>query len=309
MKFALLLFGLTVLTGVIWLLDVLWLRKARLARARLPLHATPAASGQTSTAADRATFADSGKTADARQTAEAANAAELVKPADPWWVDWSKSFFPIILFVFLLRSFIVEPFKIPSGSMMPTLLIGDFILVNKFSYGVRLPILNTKVLDVGSPERGDVMVFRFPRNPELDYIKRVIGVPGDRIEYRDQHLYVNGREVPRQRVDDFLDDSRVQYVPRHIEQLETRRHQILVNDETVWHRSGYPAPEGCSYNAGLVCTVPPGHYFMMGDNRDNSEDSRIWGFVPEANIVGRAFFIWFHWGSNWQDIGHLGSFD
>jgi signal peptidase I len=228
--------------------------------------------------------------------------------AQPWWVEYSISFFPVILVVFTLRSFIVEPFKIPSGSMIPTLLVGDFILVNKFSYGIRLPVINVKVVDLGTPQRGDVMVFRYPADPSLDYIKRVVGVPGDRVEYRDKQLYINGKLVPRRQTQDYQSRERLQYYPRYLESFDGREHEIILEPDTP----GFVAPGldfnhsgNCDYNSGgLACTVPPGHYFMMGDNRDNSADSRVWGFVPDANIVGKAFFIWL----NLNELGRFGSF-
>jgi signal peptidase I len=211
----------------------------------------------------------------------------------PWWIEYSASFFPVILIVFLLRSFLVEPFKIHSGSMIPTLLVGDFILVNKFTYGIRLPVANVKLLDLNFPQRGDVMVFRFPDDPSLDYIKRVVGLPGDRIEYRDKRLSVNGVEVPLRRLD---------------EKLGTAEHEILVEEDAPSYipaGRAFPHSGNCTYNMqGVACTVPAGHYFMMGDNRDNSSDSRVWGFVPDANIVGKAFFIWL----NLNELGRFGTF-
>ena len=229
---------------------------------------------------------------------------------DPWWVEYSASFFPVILVVFLLRSFLFEPFKIPSGSMIPTLLIGDFILVNKFTYGIRLPILNKKIIDINSPQRGDVMVFRWPEDPSLDYIKRVVGLPGDRIVYENKRLSVNGVEVTQKQMDDYLSRERMQFSKRFTENLDGREHTILVDQDAPAIHSypytpSFPHAENCKYSAtGVQCTVPAGHYFMMGDNRDNSSDSRVWGFVPEANIVGRAFFIWL----NLNELGRFGTF-
>ena len=227
---------------------------------------------------------------------------------DPWWVEYGASFFPIILVVFLLRSFLVEPFKIPSGSMIPTLLVGDFILVNKYTYGIRLPIINKKVIEVGSPQRGDVMVFRYPEDPSLDYIKRVIGLPGDKIAYLNKRLTINGQEIPLKKNEDYLDKERLYYTPRYIETLGTVNHDILVETDApsfINQTTQFPFRDKCHYNSsGVVCEVPAGHYFMMGDNRDNSQDSRFWGFVPDENIVGRAFFIWF----NFSDPKRIGSF-
>ena len=228
--------------------------------------------------------------------------------AQPWWVEYSISFFPVILVVFFLRSFLVEPFKIPSGSMIPTLLIGDFILVNKFTYGIRLPVVNVKVLELGSPKRGDVMVFRYPADPSLDYIKRVVGLPGDRIEYRDKQLSINGKPVPRRQVADYESRERLQYYPRFLESFDGAEHEIILEKDApgyVGRSMEFRHSGNCDYNSGgLVCTVPAGHYFAMGDNRDNSSDSRVWGFVPDENIVGKAFFIWLNLG----DLGRFGSF-
>lgn len=227
---------------------------------------------------------------------------------DPWWVEYGASFFPVILVVFGLRSFLVEPFKIPSGSMIPTLLVGDFILVNKYAYGVRLPVLNKKVIEVGSPQRGDVMVFRYPEDPSLDYIKRVVGLPGDRIAYLDKRLTINGVAVPMSEREDFLDKDRLIYTPRFAEKLGDVEHEILIEPAVppfIRQVAQFPFRDNCHYNAsGVVCEVPPGHYFMMGDNRDNSRDSRFWGFVPDENIVGRAFFVWF----NFSDLKRIGPF-
>lgn len=227
---------------------------------------------------------------------------------EPWWVEYSVSFFPVILIVFFLRSFLFEPFKIPSTSMVPTLVVGDFILVNKFTYGIRLPVANVKVVDINSPERGDVMVFRYPEDTSLDYIKRVVGIPGDRIEYRNKRLTVNGVEVPMRRLDDYLSRERMQFSRRYAEKFGDNEHEILIEEESPGFHSqirAFPHAGNCNYNTqGLTCTVPPGHYFMMGDNRDNSSDSRVWGFVPDANIVGKAFFIWL----NLNELGRFGKF-
>lgn len=211
---------------------------------------------------------------------------------EPILVEYARSFFPVILIVLLLRSFLVEPFKIPSGSMTPTLLIGDFILVNKFAYGIRLPVLNKKVFDVALPKRGDVFVFRYPKDPTIDYIKRVVGLPGDRIGYFNKTLYING-EVAAQTPLGLYTGSSSGFASANLmqEALPQSQHPILVNPAR-------PSLEG-------EFIVPEGHYFAMGDNRDNSNDSRYWGFVPEQNLVGKAFFIWMNWdnGINWQRIG------
>lgn len=227
---------------------------------------------------------------------------------EPWWIEYPKSFFPVILIVFLLRSFLMEPFKIPSGSMIPTLLVGDFILVNKFTYGIRLPIINKKIVNIGEPRRGDVMVFRYPEDPSLDYIKRVVGLPGDKVAYLDKKLFINGVEQPRQPLPDYLNPERIHYSRRFLEKTGGVAHEILLEDDVaaaVPFARQFPFRDNCHYNnEGVVCSVPPGNYFMMGDNRDNSSDSRVWGFVPEENIVGRAFFIWF----NFSDLRRIGRF-
>jgi signal peptidase I len=198
---------------------------------------------------------------------------------EPLAVEYARSFLPVLLIVLVLRSFLVEPFQIPSSSMVPTLLIGDYILVNKFAYGIRLPVINTKVVEVGAPKRGEVMVF-FPPNDDRYFIKRVIGLPGDRIEYRDKQLFVNGVEMKQDL----------------IAQLPPLEPQYQILQEDLGGVSHIVRKE--LYRNGpdrFAITVDPGHYFMMGDNRDNSSDSRVWGQVPERNIVGKAFAIWMHW--------------
>jgi signal peptidase I len=226
----------------------------------------------------------------------------------PWWVEYGASFFPVILIVFVLRSFLIEPFKIPSGSMIPTLLVGDFILVNKWTYGIRLPVINKKIIAINDPQRGDVMVFRYPADPSLDYIKRVVGLPGDKVEYFDKRLTINGQPVPIQPNGQYLHTDRLYYSPRYTEKLGDTEHQLLIeNDAPAYlpHVMDFPFRDQCTYtSAGVRCVVPEGHYFVMGDNRDASSDSRVWGFVPDENIVGRAFFIWF----NFNDMKRIGSF-
>jgi signal peptidase I len=227
---------------------------------------------------------------------------------EPWWIEYPKSFFPVILIVFLLRSFLVEPFRIPSGSMIPTLLVGDFILVNKFAYGIRLPIVNKKIVELGAPQRGDVMVFRYPEDPSVDYIKRVIGIPGDKVAYVNKRLSINGKELALQPSGEYL-HRRATFSRQFVEAIGDHRHNILVEDDapaSVPFAKQYPFRSNCSYNNdGFICTVPAGHYFVMGDNRDNSADSRVWGFVPDQNIVGKAFFIWF----NFSELSRFGSFE
>jgi len=228
---------------------------------------------------------------------------------EPWWIEYPKSFFPVILIVFLLRSFLVEPFKIPSGSMIPTLLVGDFILVNKFTYGIRIPILNAKVVELGRPSRGDVMVFRYPEDPSLDYIKRVVGLPGDTVTYVDRRLSVNGQALPLHPDGEYQYLDRRTFARQFVETIDGREHRILLEEgapSAPPFVKQFPFRENCTYNtSGLTCTVPPDHYFLMGDNRDNSSDSRVWGFVPDANIVGKAFFIWFNFG----EPRRIGSFN
>ena len=227
----------------------------------------------------------------------------------PWWLDWTAGLFPVIIIVFLLRSFLFEPFKIPSGSMIPTLLVNDLILVNKFHYGVRLPVINLKVLDNHSPERGDVMVFRYPPKPSLDYIKRVVGIPGDEVAYLNKKLTINGKPVPKTALPDFFDADSMRYAKQFEEINGERKYRLLNDDDRPSFIAGadnFPNRDNCRYSTeGVVCKVPEGHYFMMGDNRDNSLDSRYWGFVPEQNIVGKAFFVWMNFGN----LKRIGSFD
>lgn len=263
MNFPLILFILLVITGIIWLLDnLLWKSK------RKP------------------------------------------DEIEPWWIEYPKSFFPIILIVFSLRSFVIEPFKIPSGSMIPTLLVGDFILVNKYIYGIRLPIINKKILDINEPQRGDVLVFRYPENPSIDYIKRIVGLPGDIITYHNKQLIINGESVKTDYEGDFkYVESGLGYIysDRFAEYLNGEKHSILIhqNIEGIQFPSvrQFRFRENCKYRrTGFTCEVPEGNYFTLGDNRDSSSDSRYWGFVPEENIVGKAFMIWWNFG----DLSRVG---
>ena len=226
----------------------------------------------------------------------------------PWWVEYTAGFFPVIALVFVLRSFLFEPFRIPSGSMIPTLQIGDLILVNKYEYGIRLPVLNRTVVDLGRPRRGDVIVFRYPHQPSQDYIKRVVGLPGDRVDYHDRRLTINGTPVPMHETGPYFDPGRVQSYLQFIETLGQVEHRAIFNEgegTPIHPAAQHTNREACVYSAGgVACTVPPESYFVMGDNRDNSEDSRFWGFVPDRNIVGRAFFIWMNFGN----VGRIGRF-
>jgi signal peptidase I len=236
------------------------------------------------------------------------HALEEQLTARPWWVEYTAGFFPVIAAVFMLRSFLVEPFRIPSGSMIPTLQIGDLILVNKFEYGLRLPVANRTVVELGKPARGDVVVFRYPHDTTQDYIKRVVGLPGDVIEYRNHALSVNGEAIPLSAAPRYEDMNRLQSYAQFTEHLGKTDHSVIFLDgdgvqahAAVQHTNR----DACVYSDGGVrCVVPPASYFVMGDNRDNSEDSRFWGFVPDRNIVGHAFFIWM----NFTHVGRIGRF-
>ncbi len=242
------------LTGVIWLVDALFFAEKR---------RQAAAGGGTVPAGG----ADTGR-------------------QDPVVVEYAKSFFPVLLIVFLLRGFIVEPFRIPSGSMLPSLYIGDFILVNKFAYGVRVPVINKKIIEISEPKRGDVVVFRYPRDPSLDYIKRVVGLPGDHIAYYNKVLYVNGKEVARDFKGPYTGPGQT-HARQYTEDLTGVKHDILI----------MPSRPNALQGEYIV---PENTYFCMGDNRDNSNDSRVWGPVPEENLLGKAFMIWMHISDEWH---------
>ena len=292
-NFAFLLFMASTVTGVYWLAERFYFLPARESAAR-----------QLQEADDKRRADLHGKGI-ARVDGDMAQASEAIL-AQPWWLDWTAGLFPVIISVFFLRSFIVEPFKIPSGSMIPTLLVGDLILVNKFHYGLRLPVLNTKMTDGEKPQRGDVMVFRYPPKPSLDYIKRVVGLPGDTVAYLNKRLTINGQAVPTESVPEFFDEDAMRYFKQYEEKFGTQSHRLL-NDEQrpafVPGADRFPGYDNCNYTVeGVSCEVPEGHFFMMGDNRDNSMDSRYWGFVPEKNIVGKAFYVWMNFG-NLKRIG------
>lgn len=292
-NFALLLFLATLVTGCYWLAERFYF---------LPRRRRAAQAIEDAAIARRAELDRLGIQKVDLDTAEAKGRVLM----QPWWLDWTAGLFPVIAAVFVLRSFLFEPFKIPSGSMIPTLLVGDLILVNKFTYGIRLPVIHTRVTEGSPPARGDVMVFRYPPQPSLDYIKRVVGVPGDEVAYINKRLTINGKPVETSPLPDFLEEESMRYFKQFEEQLGEQRHRLLNNAEVpafVQGASNFNHRENCRYSIeGVVCKVPQGHYFLMGDNRDNSLDSRYWGFVPEANIVGKAFFVWMNFG-NLKRIG------
>ena len=302
LDFSLVLFSLSVATGLIWFVDRLFVGPKR--------------------------------------NAAAAAAPKPIKLAEPGTVDYARSFFPVAFIVLLVRAFIFEPFRIPSDSMMPTLLDGDFIVVSKYSYGLRLPIVNRKVIGTDAPRRGDIVVFRYPVDPSVNYIKRLVGLPGDRVEVRGDQLIVNGEAIPQQHVGDFTDGCYIG-MRRSLETIGGRTHSVLscrssrrlLGARQLEFAGGNAPPAVCERKGiardigGWVCddsgegapdngdkvfdVVPAGHYLMIGDNRDNSEDSRIWGYVPDENLVGKATRIWFNldlqrsrsqW-INWDRIG------
>ncbi len=305
-NFALLLFTATVVTGVYWLAERFYFLPQRLAQAQaLEAEALARREELNKLGIQKV----DGDTTDARE--------RLLM--QPWWLDWTAGLFPVILVVFVLRSFLFEPFKIPSGSMIPTLWVGDLILVNKFHYGVRLPVVNTKVTAGEPVRRGDVMVFRYPPKPSLDYIKRVVGVPGDEVAYLNKQLSINGQVVVKANLPDFFESDSLSYAKQFqetfptgatsAEMTPTKTVPLLNNAERPAFIAGtedFAFKNQCSYSVeGVVCKVPPGHFFMMGDNRDNSLDSRYWGFVPEANIVGKAIMVWM----NFSSLKRIGAID
>ncbi len=295
-NFALMLFLATVVTGVYWLAERFYF---------LPRRQTAAATLEADAVKRREELARQGIS---KVDVNITKARERIL-AQPWWLDWTAGLFPVIIAVFFLRSFLFEPFKIPSGSMIPTLLVGDLILVNKFHYGVRLPVINRKIIDGNNPQRGDVMVFRYPPKPSLDYIKRVVGVPGDEVAYLNKRLTINGQPMATAPVAEFFDEDLMRYFKQYEETLGEHKHRLLNDDDRPAFVPGadeFVFKENCRYSIeGVVCKVPQGHYFMMGDNRDNSLDSRYWGFVPDKNIVGKAFFVWMNFGN----LKRIGSFN
>ncbi|MGZ3182310.1 MAG: signal peptidase I [Telluria sp.] len=295
-NFALILFVAMVVTGIIWFIDIFYLARQRRAAADAALKAFDERNARL--------------TADGIKVDNTSRAAiEKALLRQPTWVEYSGSFFPVIALVFFLRSFLFEPFKIPSSSMVPTLLVGDLILVNKFTYGIRLPIIDEKIVQVNDPQRGDVMVFKYPEDPSQNYIKRVVGVPGDKIVYENKRLTINGKALSYQPMDDYLDEERPVYTKQFLENLNGVQHRILNDDSRhnvdLAQRHNFPHMENCTYTYERVtCIVPQGNYFMMGDNRDNSLDSRYWGFVPDKNIVGKAVMVWMNL-SNPRRIGGI----
>jgi signal peptidase I len=306
-SFAFLMLMATIVTGIYWLAEQFYFLPQRLQSAeRLELDAE-----------NRRAELD--KLGIAKNDVDVTQAKERLI-MHPWWLDWTAGFFPVIAVVFVLRSFLFEPFKIPSGSMIPTLWVGDLILVNKFHYGVRLPVINLKITDGNPVERGDVMVFRYPPKPNLDYIKRVIGLPGDEIAYLNKQLTINGQPAPKTPLPDFFEEDSLRYIKQFEERIplgdkpdasvtSVRLHRLLNDADRPAFVPGadeFVFKDNCRYTVeGVTCKVPAGHYFMMGDNRDNSLDSRYWGFVPEKNIVGKAFFVWMNFGN----LKRIGAFD
>ena len=282
-NFALLLFVASFVTGLYWLAERFYFLPQR-QQAVIELEVN-----------DTKRRADLGKMGITEVDGNIAEAKHRIL-MQPWWLDWTAGLVPVIIAVFLLRSFLFEPFKIPSGSMIPTLLVGDLILVNKFHYGLRLPVLNIKLTEGTTPARGDVMVFRYPPKPSVDYIKRVVGLPGDTVAYLNKRLTINGQPVVTDAVPEFFDEDAMRYFKQYEEQLGVQKHRLLNDSDRPAFIPGaedFMGKDGCSYTVeGVTCKVPQGHYFMMGDNRDNSMDSRYWGFVPDKNIVGKAFAVW-----------------
>ncbi|WP_185231429.1 signal peptidase I [Teredinibacter franksiae] len=269
-------------TGAVWVYDFIFLRKPR-------LQAITGVNTQFPDLAD----------AEKPNNEQYMKAYEAVA-AEPAFVEYSKSFFPVLFLVFFLRSFIIEPFQIPSESMVPTLEVGDFIAVNKFAYGVRLPVFRNKIIPIGDPKRGDVMVF-FPPHEDRYFIKRVIGLPGDKIRYEDKVLYVNGKQVEQSnsKREPVTERNRCVAFGGHYQLAEER----LGDESHVMRKcsvAGRAGPEG-------TWVLSDGEYFMMGDNRDNSSDSRVWGPVPEERIVGKAFAVWMHWGGTLPSFSRAGS--
>ena len=283
MNFPLILLILTVVTGIFWVLE---------RRSFLPARKARAEEAARRFEADNREAIDRGEKA----VIDARNDLYAREIRQPWWLEYTAGLFPVIAIVFFVRSFLFEPFRIPSGSMLPTLQSGDFIAVNKYEYGIRFPVLNTKLTEGTKPKAGDVIVFDHPMQPGTDLIKRVVGVPGDKVVYRNKILYINGVEQPQKPIGDYVDQEFMVTLNERQETLQGHVHRMLVDPrapDATTPMEAQTHPGRIHYtDTGFETTVPAGHYFVMGDNRDNSDDSRYWGFVPEENIVGRAFFIW-----------------
>lgn len=295
-NFALLLFLATVVTGVYWLAERFYFLPQRQKQLAL----------QVAEQTQRQASLDKMGIKSVETIVPEAQERLLMQP---WWLDWTAGLFPVILMVFVLRSFLFEPFKIPSGSMIPTLWVGDLILVNKFHYGIRLPVINLKLTEGNKPQRGDVMVFRYPPKPSMDYIKRVVGTPGDEVAYLNKKLSINGKPIDKTAMPDFFEEDVMRYFKQFEEKLGDKPFHLLNDSDRPAFIPGtedFPFKQNCNYTVeGVTCKVPEGMYFMMGDNRDNSLDSRYWGFVPDKNIVGKAFFIWMNFGH----FGRIGAFN
>lgn len=296
MNFPLILFILTIVTGCLWILDFFVLAPKRRQIAQAELRTFDANNEEALRRGESTVLS-------------ARDAIQLRLKDRPKWLEYTAGFFPVIFFIFVLRSFLFEPFRIPSSSMMPTLEIGDMILVNKYEYGLRLPVLNTKVIPVGEPQRGDVVVFRLPSDESIDYIKRVVGLPGDKIRYVNKQLTINGEPIKLKNDGQYYDENRLLELNQYEEVLGKNKHRILIDGRVPPVAYALPSHnnmQACQYiPGGLECVVPQSMYFVMGDNRDNSEDSRYWGFVPEKNLVGRAFMVWL----NLSKPSRIGFFD
>lgn len=291
-NFTLLLFVLLVLTGLFWIAERLRFAGQRIAAADAAVSALRRR---------RDELLGQGITPDASLSDENILATRDRLLRQPWWLEWTAGLFPVIAFVFVLRSFVAEPFKIPSGSMEPTLVPGDLILVNKFLYGLRLPLGHERITPGEAPRRGDVIVFRLPKDPSVDYIKRIVGLPGDTVSYENKQLVIDGKPIVEKADGQWFDPSSMAYYQQYQENLDGAEHRILINPQAPPYVIGgpddFPHRDACHYDAqGFVCKVPQGMYFVMGDNRDNSLDSRYWGFVPARNIAGKAFFVWMNFG-------------
>ena len=302
--FEFLLLLLTVVSGAIWLIDILLL--ARLRREPSGSKTQPLSSEVASSTGRFRT--QSGKAQQAPRPAPASTTGKSSK--EPIIIEYSRAFFPVLLCVLVLRAFLFEPFRIPSGSMMPSLLVGDFILVNKFSYGLRMPVWQNRITEGDRPQRGDVVVFRYPKDESQDYIKRVVGLPGDHVSYYNRRLSINGKQLELESNGTYQGLGDLNRLPNasgcdrigakcrvYTEQIDDAKYKMMVNPSSNFGVDG-------------EIFVPAGHYFVMGDNRDHSNDSRLWGYVPEENLVGKAVMIWMHWdwrkGGTGLDLSRIG---